>query len=72
MTSAVKSFPTLPEIKSKLPADCFKSELTTSMYYVIRSAVFVVSLFGIAYMLLSPNSSYEIQSTSARVNNNNF
>merc|ERR1711977_170808 len=62
----ITDFPSLPEIKSKLPNDCFRSELGTSIYYVIRSAIFVASLFTFAYLLLSPNSSFEIQSASAR------
>jgi len=36
--------PSLEEIKKNLPADCFRSSPTTSLYYVARSIVFVTIL----------------------------
>jgi len=59
-------FPTLVEIKTKLPADCFRAELSTSLYYVARDALFVSALGASAYFLLSPSSAYFITSTYAR------
>ena len=60
-------FPSLPEIKSKLPKECFRSELGTSLYYVARSVVFVLALFAGAYFLLDPASPYFLQSEPTRV-----
>lgn len=60
-------FPTLVEIKSKLPSDCFRSELSTSMYYVLRSAILVSTLFIITYILVSPSSSFFLESNSIKV-----
>lgn len=39
-----KSFPTLPEIKKKLPAHCFRATVPLSLYYVARDVVFSTSL----------------------------
>ena len=61
------SFPTLPEIKSKLPKDCFKSSLPLSLYYVARSAILVVLLFVSVYSICSPASPYYVQNESVRV-----
>merc|ERR1712137_264373 len=60
------SFPTLPEIKSKLPKDCFKSSLPLSLYYVARSAILVVLLFVSVYSICSPASPYYVQNESVR------
>lgn len=60
-------FPTLMEIKSKLPAECFRAELGTSMYYVARSAAIVALLGATAYGLLSPDSSFFVESVYIRV-----
>merc|ERR1712130_247961 len=60
-------FPTLMEIKSKLPSECFRAELGTSMYYVARSAVIVALLGASAYGLLSPSSSFFVESVYIRV-----
>jgi len=46
-------FPELSEIKSKIPAEYFKSSLPLSLYYVVRSAIFVVALAYITYFTLA-------------------
>ena len=62
-------FPTLPEIKNKLPGDCFRSSLITSVYYVIRSASFVTALFLAVYLICSPDSQFYAENENIRVCN---
>jgi len=64
--SAEKVFPTLSEIKARLPKEFFVAELHTSIYYVIRSAVLVVALFYTTYTLVSPDSQYQLQNVNLR------
>jgi len=66
-TTVVKTqFPSITEIKSKLPKDCFEAELTTSFYYVFRSAFLIFGLFWLAHTLCSPESNFYVSNDIAR------
>lgn len=65
-TPLKNQFPSITDIKSRLPKDCFEAELHTSLYYVARSAFLIFGLLWAVHKLCSPESSFYITNEIAR------
>lgn len=52
------NYPTLAEIKNAIPGDCFESEVSTSMYYVVKDALIVALLYFLMIKLEELTSFY--------------